>query len=151
VAEARQRKLEIIRYLSGYEAAHSDIASACEGGRSDSAAGGRVSDCGVSPGHAKPGPVDRGVEAPQVGAARAPAGEPSDKVSPRYPYSQGLSLTPKTSPVHAYYSHLFGPALETNSAIHPLAGIARWGRGLSGNMRLRIKTVDFSADESIDV
>jgi hypothetical protein len=82
VGEARQHKTEIASYLRSYEAAHPDIASACEGERVDSVAGGRVSDCGVSPGDAEPGPVDRGPEAPQTGVAATPARESAASPAP---------------------------------------------------------------------
>jgi hypothetical protein len=85
VGKARQHKTEIASYLRSYEAAHPDIASACEEERVDSVAGGRVSDCGVSPGDEKPGPVDRGPEAPQTGTPATPTSGQTAELIPRTP------------------------------------------------------------------
>jgi hypothetical protein len=97
VGKARQHKTEIASYLRSHEVAHPDIASACEGERIDSVAGGRVSDCGVSPADAEPGPVDRGVEAPQTRAPATPTGGRATDVSvpPGHGMAQDTPSTPE--------------------------------------------------------
>jgi hypothetical protein len=126
VGEARQHKTEIASYLRSHEAAHPDIASTCEGERVGSARRGRVSDCGVSPGDAEPGPVDRGPEAPQArppatptpGRAAdvsVPPGHSRDTLAPRATSGQERSEDAPSTPV----KHTRRRALASTPPSHP--------------------------------